>query len=152
MYVSLQSPNLDFDILVLNLICLVVLYVPRESPFISTQLFVLNLDENSELKAFKNIKFLGEISNNWLNVLFGENVYKTLKSYSSLPELKFDIILCYNLNLKCNSNFYFLYPHPYWMIISQFFMLFDKILKIILNIWHRTWKSDNSNLSLYLIF
>ena len=36
--------------------------------------------ENSELKAFKNIKFLGEISNNWRNDLLGTNVYKTLES------------------------------------------------------------------------
>ena len=30
--------------------------------------------ENSELKAFKNIKFLGEISNNWRNDLLGTNI------------------------------------------------------------------------------
>ena len=36
--------------------------------------------ENSELKVFKNIKFLDEISNNWANNLYGTNVYKTLKS------------------------------------------------------------------------
>ena len=34
--------------------------------------------ENSEFKVFKNIKFLGEISNNWPNNLLGTNVYKTL--------------------------------------------------------------------------
>ena len=28
-------------------------------------------DENSESQVFKNIKFLGEISNNWPNDLFG---------------------------------------------------------------------------------
>ena len=36
--------------------------------------------ENSESKAFKNIKFLDEMSNNWPNDLFGTNVYKTLES------------------------------------------------------------------------
>ena len=36
--------------------------------------------EKSELKAFKNIKLLGEISNNWRNDLLGTNVYKTLES------------------------------------------------------------------------
>ena len=36
--------------------------------------------ENSESKFFKNIKFLGEISNNWQNDLLGINVYKTLES------------------------------------------------------------------------
>ena len=36
--------------------------------------------ENSESKVFKNIKCLGEISNNWLNDLWGKNVYKTLES------------------------------------------------------------------------
>ena len=33
------------------------------------------LQENPELKVLKNIKFLGEISNNWQNDLFGTNVY-----------------------------------------------------------------------------
>ena len=34
--------------------------------------------ENCEIKVFKNIKYLEEISNNWLNDLFVTNVYKTL--------------------------------------------------------------------------
>ena len=33
--------------------------------------------ENSELKVFKNITFLNEISNKWPNDLFGTNYYKT---------------------------------------------------------------------------
>ena len=36
--------------------------------------------ENVELKAFKNIKFLGEVSNSLPNDLFGTNVYETLES------------------------------------------------------------------------
>ena len=32
---------------------------------------------NSEIKVFKNIKFLGEISSNWRNDLLGTNVHKT---------------------------------------------------------------------------
>ena len=36
--------------------------------------------ENSELKVFTNVKFFGEISNNWPNDLLGTNVYKTLES------------------------------------------------------------------------
>ena len=36
--------------------------------------------ENSEWKVFKDIKYLGEISSNWPNGLWGTNVYKTLKS------------------------------------------------------------------------
>ena len=36
--------------------------------------------ENSELKVFKNVKFLWEISNYWPNDLFGAIVYKTLES------------------------------------------------------------------------
>ena len=36
--------------------------------------------ENSKLKVFKNVKFLGEISNIWPNVLLGANVCKTLES------------------------------------------------------------------------
>ena len=36
--------------------------------------------ENFELNVFKNMKSLGEISNNWLNYLLGINVYKTLES------------------------------------------------------------------------
>ena len=35
--------------------------------------------ENSELKTFKNIKLLGEISNNWPNDLLQTNVYKALE-------------------------------------------------------------------------
>ena len=34
---------------------------------------------NSESNVFKNIKFLGEISNNWPNDLLGPSVYKTLE-------------------------------------------------------------------------
>ena len=37
------------------------------------------INENSESKIFKNIKFFGEISNNWPNHLLGTNVYKTLE-------------------------------------------------------------------------
>ena len=36
--------------------------------------------KNSELNAFKNLKFLGEISNKWPNNLLGTNVYKTVES------------------------------------------------------------------------
>ena len=42
-YASLESHKTDLKIKVLSLIGLLVLYVPRESSFISTQLFVLNL-------------------------------------------------------------------------------------------------------------
>ena len=35
---------------------------------------------NSELKVFKIIKFLHEISNNWLNDLLGTNIYNALES------------------------------------------------------------------------
>ena len=37
--------------------------------------------ENSKSKAFKNIKFLCEISNNWPKDLLGTNVYKTLQFF-----------------------------------------------------------------------
>ena len=37
--------------------------------------------ENSELKVFKNINFLGEISNTLANNLFGTYVYKTLQRW-----------------------------------------------------------------------
>ena len=37
--------------------------------------------ENSESNIFKNIKFLGEIFNNWLNDVFGTNVCKTRKTF-----------------------------------------------------------------------
>ena len=36
--------------------------------------------ENSELKVFKVITFLGEICNNWSNDLFGTNVCRSLES------------------------------------------------------------------------
>ena len=34
---------------------------------------------NSESKAFENIKFLGEISNNWPECLLGTNICKNLE-------------------------------------------------------------------------
>ena len=37
--------------------------------------------KNSESNVFKNIKFLGEISNNWPNNLLGINAYNTLEFY-----------------------------------------------------------------------
>ena len=36
--------------------------------------------ENFESNVFKNMKFLGKISNNWPNDLSGINVYKILES------------------------------------------------------------------------
>ena len=39
--------------------------------------------ENSELKVFKNIKFLDEISNDWPKDLKGRNVCRTLESWWS---------------------------------------------------------------------
>ena len=39
-----------------------------------------SIHDNSELKVFKNIKFLSELSNNWPNDLFRMKVYKTLES------------------------------------------------------------------------
>ena len=35
--------------------------------------------KKSESKVFKNIKFSGEIFNNWQNGLLGTNAYKTLE-------------------------------------------------------------------------
>ena len=35
--------------------------------------------KNSKSKVFKNMKCLGEISNNWPNDLLGLNVFKTLE-------------------------------------------------------------------------
>ena len=37
--------------------------------------------EKSELKGFKNIKLLGEISSGWTSDLFWPNVCKTLECY-----------------------------------------------------------------------
>ena len=51
--------------------------------------------ENSELKVFKNIKFLGEISNNWSNHLLGTNVCKTLQSSWILLIIVVDNITMY---------------------------------------------------------
>ena len=38
--------------------------------------------KNSESKVFKNIKFLGKISNNWPNNLLEAHVFKILESSS----------------------------------------------------------------------
>ena len=53
------------------------------SIYIGLEFWLVNhtsIHENSELKVFKNINFLGEISNNWPNDLWRTNVYKTLES------------------------------------------------------------------------
>ena len=42
--------------------------------------FNTSIYEHSEIKVFKNIKFLGEISSNWPDDLLGTNVYKTLEA------------------------------------------------------------------------
>ena len=56
--------------------------------FISSTIFIvlefwsgnhISVNKISKLKVFKNITFLGEISNNWPNNLFGTNVYKSLE-------------------------------------------------------------------------
>ena len=39
-----------------------------------------SIHENSELKVFKNINILGDISNDWPNDLLGTNLYNTLES------------------------------------------------------------------------
>ena len=59
--------------------------------------------ENSELNVFKNIKFCGEISNNWLNELLGTNVYKTLESYWWLL---WTVLQCTNATSVISSNFW----------------------------------------------
>ena len=47
---------------------------------ITKVMFILSIYEDSELKVFKNIKFLGEISTSWPNDLLGTKVHKTLES------------------------------------------------------------------------
>ena len=37
-----------------------------------------SIHENSELKVFRKMKFLSEISNNWPKDTLGTNVYKTI--------------------------------------------------------------------------
>ena len=41
-----------------------------------------SINENSELRVFKKIKFLCEISNDWPHDLLQTNVYKTIESCS----------------------------------------------------------------------
>ena len=41
----------------------------------------ISINEDSELKVSKNMKFVAEISNNWLKDLFGTNVYATLECW-----------------------------------------------------------------------
>ena len=48
--------------------------------FIKPLLSHTSIQENSELKVLKYIKFWGEIFNNRQNALFGTNVYETLES------------------------------------------------------------------------
>ena len=49
----------------------------------SLEFWSVNLNwiyENSESQAFENIKFLGEISNDWANELLEINIYQPLES------------------------------------------------------------------------
>ena len=39
-----------------------------------------SISDNSRSNVSKNIKFLGEISNNWPNDLLGTNIYRALES------------------------------------------------------------------------
>ena len=45
-----------------------------------SSIYHTSMYENSELKVFKNIKLVGEISNNWPNDLLGRNVYNIFQS------------------------------------------------------------------------
>ena len=65
--------------------------------------------ENSELKVFKNIKLLGEISNNWPNDLFGITVYKTLEF---CWELLLNVLQC----IKGAAKSYFMH-YSYVVIV-----------------------------------
>ena len=40
----------------------------------------ISIHENSKLKFYKNINFLGEMSNNWRSDILGTTVKKTLES------------------------------------------------------------------------
>ena len=49
----------------------------------SLEFWSVNLNwiyENSESQVFENIKFLGEISNDWANELLEINIYQPLES------------------------------------------------------------------------
>ena len=67
------------------------------SPSISRGLELWSVNDtltckNSESNAFKNIKFLGEILNNWPNDLLGANIYKALEFCWSLLSTTFQFI------------------------------------------------------------
>ena len=71
-----KSHNLKYSISKFNLITHHFLY------FLYLNIWVVNntsMYENSELNVFRYIKFLGEISNNWLKTLFGGSLHKTLE-------------------------------------------------------------------------
>ena len=53
-------------------------FISRGSEFWSVN--HTSMYENSKLKVFKNIIFLGEISSTWSNDSVGINVWKTLES------------------------------------------------------------------------
>ena len=50
--------------------------ISRDLEFLSVNR--TSIYEKSELKVSKNVKFFGEMSNNWPNDLLGTNIYKTL--------------------------------------------------------------------------
>ena len=68
------------------------------------------IDENSELKIFKNITFLGESSNNWPNGLLGEMCTRLLNNVDNHCWQNYNgpIILKWFLNEAHFHHF-----HPY---------------------------------------
>ena len=70
-------------------------------------------------------------------------IYSVSKYFHRFRDQKFYIISC--LNFKCNSLLSFIYQR----IVSQCFMFFDDILKIILNIWYEYDPLSNVNFSLH---
>ena len=71
-----KTHNLKYSISKFNLITHDFLY------FSYLKIWVVNntsMYENSKWNVFRYIKFLGEISNNWLKILFGGSLHKTLE-------------------------------------------------------------------------
>ena len=69
MYWSLQSYKLDFNIVVLNLMSLLALYVSLDSSFISTKFFVLGFDGWFDVYEKKHNNEISK-NNESINLLF----------------------------------------------------------------------------------
>ena len=104
-----------------------------------------SIHENSESHFFKNIKFLGEISNNWPKDLLGTNVCKTLQF---CWKVLLTTLQCINIiSVISKKGTFPPFSSENWLSCPCFFNIYGKY-SWISDIEYDP--SDNSNSSFYV--